>query len=63
MTFEKEKKVFKKLMTALDFELVKTTKHAELWNHFANSISCQLSGNPSSRNWIQDAKRQFHKLI
>ena len=63
MAFEKEKKVFKKLMTALDFELVKTTKHSELWKHFAKSISFQLSGSPSSHNWLHDAKRQFQKLI
>ena len=63
MAFEKEKKVFKKLMTALDFKLVKTTKHSELWKHFAKSISFQLSGSPSSHNWLHDAKRQFQKLI
>ena len=63
MAFEKEKKVFKKLMTALDFELVKTTKYSELWKHFAKSISFQLSGSPNSHNWLHDAKRQFQKLI
>ena len=63
MAFEKEKKVFEKLMTALDFEFVKTTKHSELCKHFAKSISFQLSGSPSSHNWLHDAKRQFQKLI
>ena len=63
MSSPKEKKVFIKYLTALEFELVRKTKHSELWKHFAKSISFQLSGSPSSHNWIHDAKRQFQKLI
>ena len=63
MSSPKEKKVFIKYLTALEFELVRKTKHSELWKHIAKSISFQLSGSPSSHNWIHDAKRQFQKLI
>jgi len=63
MSHPKEKKVFIKYLTALEFELVRKTKHSELWKHFAKSISFQLSGSPSSHNWLHDAKRQFQKLI
>ena len=63
MSNPKEKKVFIKYLTALEFELVRKTKHSELWKHIAKSISFQLSGSPSSHNWIHDAKRQFQKLI
>ena len=63
MKYSKDKTVFQKYLTALDFELVKSTKHSELWKHFAKSISFQLSGSPSSHNWIHDAERQFQKLI
>ena len=63
MSHPKEKKVFIKYLTALEFELVRKTKHSELWKHIAKSISFQLSGSPSSHNWIHDAKRQFQKLI
>ena len=63
MKYSKDKTVFQKYLTALDFELVKTIKHSELWKHFAKSISFQLSGSPSSQNWLHDAKRQFQKLI
>ena len=63
MEYSKDKTVFQKYLTALNYELVKTTKHSELWKHFAKSISFQLSGSPSSHNWIHDAKRQSQKLI
>jgi uncharacterized protein (UPF0297 family) len=63
MSHPKEKKVFIKYLTALEFELVRKTKHSELWKHFAKSISFQLSGTPSNIAWLHDAKRQFQKLI
>ena len=63
MSHPKEKKVFQKSLTALEFEWVRRTKHSELWKHFAKYISFQLSGSASSTNWIHDEKRQFQKLI
>ena len=63
MRHQKEKKVFQKYLNALEFELVRRTKHSELWKHFAKSISFQMSGSASSTQWIHDARRQFQKLI
>ena len=63
MAFEKEKNVFKKLMTALGFGFERNTKHGERWKHPVKLIYFQMSGSPSGNSWFDDAKRQFKKLI
>ena len=63
MSFEKEKKVLKKVMIALDFEFDRQVKHGERWKNYEKGIFYQLSGSPSNNGWFDDARRQFQKLI
>ena len=63
MGYEKDKKTFKKFLTASDFESDRMTKHSEIWKQPEKSLTFQMSGSPISQSWLNNAISEFHKLV
>ena len=51
------------IITPLNFVEHRQTKHGVIFKNHEKNISYQIQGSASNTNWINDAKRQLHKLI
>ena len=56
---EKDKKTFRKFLTASDFESDGMTKQSEIWKQPEKSPTFQMSGSPSNQSWLNNTKSEF----
>ena len=63
MKFDKEKKIFIKILDALGFESIREGKRLDVWKHKEKNITTSLPHIPNDDKWIKKKKLEVSKFV